>query len=110
VEEEETHWLIKHFSWGDIITLVVLLIAFVGGYTSLSKDVETLKGSVAILQSRDITPGAAQRLGVVEERVKQGDEEDKKLREELRELRTEILDELREMNNKLERHMEKRHE
>lgn len=106
MNDEDTHWIIRHFSWGDVITLVVLLATTVAGYTSLNKDVTSLKTAVARIEGRDITPGAAQRLSVLEERVRQREEAERRCQIEIRDQRAEILQELRELNEKFDRHLE----
>jgi len=106
-DNEHQHWMLKQFSWGDLITLAVLMLTMAGGYASLRKDVQALQAAVGRLDGRDITPGAAQRLSVLEVRVLRGEEEDRRLGEELKEQRREILGELRDISAKLEAHMEK---
>ena len=66
MDSDEKHFLIKHFSVGDIVSLVTMLFVFAVGYGRIETTVSNLTRQVEVLNARDITPGAATRLAALE--------------------------------------------
>ena len=112
-EEPETdgHFLRRWVSLGDVISLALSLTALGVTYGQLSTDVrhtnetvEALAVAVSALQERDITPGARAQLAAIQSTDQALQAQVNDLREELRESRRELLDEVRLISEKLDRH------
>jgi hypothetical protein len=65
-EKQEKHWVQSWFSFGDLTSLVVMLVVFVGGYAQLRRDVQVLQRDMTEMKSVQITPGAATRISSLE--------------------------------------------
>jgi len=102
------HFIQRWFSFGDVISLVAMLVALGVTYGSLSKDLETLRADVATLKAQRITPGAETALAGIQQRDMSQDQQLASLRDEMREQRREILDGINRIDIKLEEHMDRR--
>jgi hypothetical protein len=96
MDSDEKHFLIKHFSVGDIVSLVTMLFVFAVGYGRIETTVSNLTRQVEALNARDITPGAATRLAAFEA-------EQESLRRDMTEARTDAIEFRREIRASLER-------
>jgi hypothetical protein len=96
MDSGEKHFLEKHFSVGDIVSLVTLLFVFAVGYGRIDTTVSSLIRQVEVLNARDITPGAAMRLAAFEA-------EQESLRRDVSEARDDAIEFRREVRASLER-------
>lgn len=86
-EDEKRHWIQSWFSFGDILSLVVMLVVFAGGYAQLRRDVQVLQQDMTTMKNVQITPGAATRITSLEtsvEWMRRSTEEDRKQAAEFR--------------------------
>jgi hypothetical protein len=98
---EEQHFIQKWFSIGDVITLVVMLIALGVSFGSLSKDVDSLKDDVYALKNMRMTAGAEVAISTIRVKDENQDEQIAALRDELRYQRAEILNAIGKLDAKL---------
>lgn len=103
-QTDDAHFLRKFISLGDVIGLLASLAVFSFGYGSLSSRVEDLQGDVAALAGRDITPGAANRIAVLEARMMQTDQTLEQQRDDAADFRREVRDSLARIEAKLDDH------
>ena len=85
--EDDRHWVQRWFSFGDLLSLVVMLVVFVGGYAQLQRDVKALQEDVTEMRAVQITPGAATRITSLEtsmEWLRRSIEEDRRQSAEFR--------------------------
>ena len=106
-EAPQQHFIQRWFSFGDVISLVAMLVALGVTYGSLSKDLETLRADVATLKAQRITPGAETALAGIQQRDQSQDAQLQSLREEMRDQRREILEGINRLDLKLEQHMDR---
>ena len=92
------------FSMGNIITLVVSLIAVAVAFGVLTQKVDSNSDAILLLQQRDITPGAAMRIAAIESTVRamQGNEDRQSI--EATEFRREIRNSLDRIEAKIDQH------
>lgn len=101
MNEDHPFTIQRWFSIGDVITLVVMLLALGVSFGSLSKDVDALKADVYSLKTMRMTAGAEVAISTIRVKDDTQDEQIRALREELRYQRAEILNAIGKIDAKL---------
>jgi predicted nucleic acid-binding Zn-ribbon protein len=104
MDADDKHLLAKHFSLGDIISLVTLLVVFAAGYGRLESQVTGMQAQLRELTEREITPGAATRLATVETEQAAVRRELIQARDDSMEFRREVRQSLERIEAKLDNH------
>lgn len=101
MSEEPVFTIQRWFSIGDVITLVVMLLALGVSFGSLSKDVDALKQDVYALKTQRMTAGAEVAISTIRVKDEAQDQQISALRDELRYQRAEILNAIGKIDSKL---------
>ena len=104
LDPEDQKVLKRWFSIGDVLTVMAMIAAIAISHGRQSARLDSLSQAVQHLQSRDITPGAAQRIDVLEERDLARQRELAAMREDAAEFRTEVRASLVRIEAKLDEH------